>query len=102
MSLLRDQGNGAGGEATLCLTCAYSQVVQGYLQSQQVIVCRGVYPPWRVPFAVQKCTAHTERCAPHLEEMQQIAHVLVRGQRGKQVGFVTPDQYREMETDDEG
>lgn len=100
MSILREQSNGTGGEASLCLSCTYSQVVQGYLQSQQVIVCKCVYPPWRVPFAVRECSAHAKRCGPHWEEMQEIAHVLVRGQRGKQVGFVTPDQYREMQTED--
>ncbi len=101
MSEVQVPRNGSGGSESLCLTCAYSHVVQGFVESQQLIVCKCVYPPWKVAFAVRKCSGYANRCAPNVEEMREIAHVLVRGQRGKQVGFVTADQYRELEIEDE-
>jgi len=89
--------NGSAIEVPLCGTCTYGQIVQGFVESQQVTVCRRQYPPWPVPFPVRRCTGYLDCRQPDLEDMREVAHVLVRGQRGKQVGFVTPDRYREMQ-----
>ncbi|MGH9793438.1 MAG: hypothetical protein ACRD5G_01580 [Candidatus Acidiferrales bacterium] len=50
---------------------------------------------------MSECTAYVDRRQPDLYDMKEVAHVLVRGQRGKRVGFVTPDQYRELQTEND-
>lgn len=102
MTVLREERNGAIPEESLCFTCTHGLVVQGFLQNHRVTICLRVYDVWQVPFPVRKCSDYQDRRRCDLREMKEVAHVLVRGQRGKQVGFVTPDQYRELETDDEG
>jgi hypothetical protein len=101
MSVLREQRNGAGAEESLCLTCTNGQVIWGFRETQMQTLCYWGDPVREVPFPVRKCTAYHDRRRCDLREMKEVAHVLVRGQRGKQVGFVTPDQYRELQTDDE-
>jgi hypothetical protein len=64
-------------------------------------ICYWGSPIFVVPFPVRTCTGYRDRRRADLDDMKEVAHVLVRGQRGKQVGFVTPDQYRELQTDDE-
>lgn len=93
--------NGCGSDEPLCVTCSNGQVVQGYVQSQYVTICHRPFDPWLVPFPVRKCTEYEDRRRCDLKEMKEVAHVLVRGQRGKRVGFVTPDQYRELQTEND-
>jgi hypothetical protein len=93
--------NGAGLEHSLCASCTWGLTLQGHMDSQQLTLCHHPRYVFKVPFVVRQCSAFKDRRQPDLYDMKEVAHVLVRGQRGKQVGFVTPDQYREMETDDE-
>ena len=101
MSVLREQRNGSSGQESLCLTCTNGQVIWGFSETQVRTLCYWGYPITAVPFPVRKCTGYKDRRRADLDDMKEVAHVLVRGQRGKQVRFVTPDQYREIQTDDE-
>ena len=83
---------------SLCLTCTHGQVICGPQHSQQRTICHLPYPTVEVHFPVRFCTDHKDKRVPKLDDMKEVAHVLVRGQRGKRVGFVTPDQYRELQT----
>jgi hypothetical protein len=97
MSVLREQRNGSSAEESLCLTCTNGQVIWGFSETQVRTLCYWGYPITAVPFPVRKCTGYKDRRRADLDDMKEVAHVLVRGQRGKQVGFVTPDQYRDLQ-----
>lgn len=101
MTEIRILGNGFGAFDSLCTTCSMGMVVVGPSPSQHVTRCRWGEPTWEPPFAVSECTAYVDRRQPDLYDMKEVAHVLVRGQRGKRVGFVTPDQYRELQTEND-
>jgi len=96
----RDPRNGSGEQESLCLTCSNGRVIWGFRETQMQSLCYWGEPVREVPFPVRKCTAYLDRRRCDLREMKEVAHVLARGQRGKRVGFVTPDQYRESQDED--
>ena len=101
MSEIRVLGNGFGAPESLCVTCSRGLVAVGASPNQHITLCCWGQPNWEPPFPVRECTAYIDRRQPGLYDMEEVAHILVRGQRGKQVGFVTPDQYRELKKENE-
>jgi len=93
--------SGSRQPESLCTTCVSGHVVSGYQETHQITICHLPSEPLVIRFPVRLCTDYRDRRKPSLNDMKEVAHVLVRGQRGKQVGFVTPDQYREMETEND-
>lgn len=47
-----------GARKSLCATCVYSHVVQGYERGEEITACGYSFPPRDILFAVRECTDH--------------------------------------------
>jgi hypothetical protein len=75
---------------SLCDSCIYGMVVNGYRESQEVVVCNVNTPAMRVTFPVAKCTGYVDRTRESLYEMRQIAWTIADRGPKRAAGFVRP------------
>ena len=94
-----------GGKAptgeSLCLSCAYAQVVQGHAESERKVLC--IYSrshPQAIGFAVKNCTAYVHRNHTSLWDMEKVAWILLTKKAGRTSGFVSPGEFRKIEGED--
>lgn len=74
---------------SLCATCRYANIVEGHEERERLFEC-GQMPDHSQPrFRVRSCTNYSDRRAPTLSAMMDVAWVL-RTDRGRtrQMGFV--------------
>src|SRR5262249_45767889 len=69
--------------------------------SQVEFYCGSTYPERRVPFLVAECSAYDDKRIASKHDMEKIAWILVTKTAGRSIGFVTAEQFREMEGDEE-
>jgi hypothetical protein len=86
---------------TLCTTCRSARVVKGYRAGEMEVFCGASYPERRVRFLVAECTAYDDTRIVSRCDMEKIAWILVTKTAGRSIGFVTAEQFREMEGDEE-
>lgn len=89
------------GLEPLCSTCRFARIVKGFSASQIEFYCGASYPERRVPFLVAECSAYDDTRIVSRRDMEKIAWILVTKTAGRSIGFVTAEQFREMEGDDE-
>ena len=63
MSVIRWKSFGAGRKASLCASCVWGTVRNGYRRGEVEAFCRLVGPNGLVPFAVRDCTGYADRPA---------------------------------------
>jgi len=51
-------------------------------------------------FPVSECSSYDDRGVPSRWDMEQIAWILVTKKAGRNIGFVTAKQFREIEDED--
>lgn len=89
------------GTASKCTTCTHAHVVEGYRESEIIVMC--TYASYdralMIPFRVKSCTNHEDRAKPTWSQMQKLAIPLSDAVR-KPAGFLG-DRAAEKETDDE-
>lgn len=87
---------------SLCQTCTYAHIVQGYAESEQLVSCSS--RRWSRPeverFAVKQCSDYVHRNHAGLCQMEKIAWVLLTKKAGRTPGFVTPREFKEIEGED--
>jgi len=64
MSVIRWKSFGAGREASLCVSCVWGTVRQGYRSGEVEAFCRLVGPNGLVPFPVRECTGYADGRVP--------------------------------------
>jgi hypothetical protein len=89
------------GLEPLCSTCRSARVVKGFSASQVEFYCGASYPERHVPFLVAECSAYDDKRIVSKIDMERIAWILVTKTAGRSIGFVTADQFREMQGDEE-
>lgn len=83
---------------SLCKTCLYALVRNGFAETQEETICNANYEtPVRIRYAIAKCTGYVNRSLPTLYSMEKIAWILVTKESTKQVGFVTNKEFRKIE-----
>ena len=85
---------------TLCTTCRSARIVKGYRAGEMDVFCGASYPERRVRFLVAECSAYDDTRIVSRRDMEKIAWILVTKTEGRSIGFVTAEQFQEMEGDD--
>jgi hypothetical protein len=93
-------GKAPAGES-LCQSCTYAHITQGYAESQRKVMCTySRAHPQPIGFDVKDCTAYVHRNQANLWDMEKIAWILLTKKAGRSTGFVTPGEFREIEGED--
>ena len=64
------------GNASLCHSCRFGHIQQGYAPSEEQVRCGYLDPTRLVLFAVRTCTDFTSRNEQTLYEMKKVAYIL--------------------------
>jgi hypothetical protein len=89
MSLRKVYGGTPIGTESRCDTCTHARIIQGYAESERIVICTGMYDPIRIPFKVMQCTDYEDRRLPDYENMKEIAWQIRAKDAGSVAGFVT-------------
>jgi len=84
---------------SLCDTCFRSLVVQGYRESEKVVICQATWPEKQVLFPVRECSTSEDKGRQTLRQMEDIAWTPVPRGPKRQAGFVAPGDRNECERD---
>src|SRR5262245_19845311 len=84
------------GNGSMCDSCSYAQVVKGYAESEKITICTYTCEPFPILFQVSECTSYVNRNLPAVEEMKQIAWMLRSKKAGREAGFLTAEQNRQL------
>jgi len=72
-----------------CYSCMHAHVVKGYRESDELVVCRSLYPERPIAFPVRECSSYSEVKRLTLKQMEETAWILT--ERGKRTtGFGSP------------
>jgi hypothetical protein len=83
---------------SLCKTCSYALVRNGFAESQEETICSANYEmPVRIRYPIARCTRYVNRSLPSLYSMEKIAWILVTKESTKQVGFISNKEFRKIE-----
>jgi hypothetical protein len=90
------------GNAHLCKSCNWGQVVAGYRESDLLVICMNTNPNIVVPFTVFDCSEFSDKRKPTWDEMEKLA-IAVEPVRisAKTRGFGTVTRIRMDEDEDE-
>jgi len=102
MVTIRVQDGTPESHGTLCTTCRSARIVKGYRAGEMDIFCGASYPERRVRFLVAECSAYDDTRIVSRSDMEKIAWILVTKAAGRSIGFVTAEQFQEMEDGDQG
>lgn len=83
----------------LCRSCLNAQVIEGYRESEVVVLCGAPYRELIIPFKVRECSAYTDRNKPSWEQMEKLAIDVLPLSSAKPVGFRAHEAVREEEED---
>ena len=61
------------GSESRCDTCTHANVIQGYAESERIVLCGAVEPSMRVPFKVAECSTYEDKRLPCYWQMEKIA-----------------------------
>jgi hypothetical protein len=61
------------GNKHLCKRCSWSQIVNGYRESDLLVVCTNTNPNMVVPFTVFDCSEFSDKHKPTWEQMNKLA-----------------------------
>lgn len=79
----------------LCESCVNAHIERGYRESEALIVCQATWPQHRVQFRVRECSGYVETKRQDLEQMREMAWLLMP-RNGKRVeGFIAPREVPE-------
>jgi len=76
------------GNESRCDTCANARIIQGYSESERIVICVGLFDEFRVSFKVMQCTMYEDRRLPDFDEMKEIAWQIRSQSAGNTAGFV--------------
>jgi len=99
MSLRKVYGGTPAGNDSRCDTCVYARIIQGYAESERIVICAGVHPRIQITFKVSQCTNYEDRRLPSYGQMQSIAWELRSKSAGHEAGFVKPERPADWDED---
>jgi hypothetical protein len=89
------------GNRSLCQSCTNCTHIKGYAPSQEIIICQAVFEnPMRMTFPVYECNSYYKQTDTKLKDMEKDAWIL-NIKRGRVMGFITGDQFKEDNPDKE-
>lgn len=87
------------GCESLCRTCTRGHIITGFRATEEEVFCRTFYIEREIRFPVRECTFYEDKRLASKEEMEQIAWILRTDTPRRRVGFVSPEQIREIEAE---
>lgn len=88
MSLRKVYGGTPVGNESRCDTCTYAGIIQGYAESERIVLCGRRDETLRVPFNVMSCSDYLDKRVPALWELKQIAWDIHPKAHDPRAGFV--------------
>jgi hypothetical protein len=88
MSYRKIYGGTPVGNESRCDTCTQARIIQGYAESERIVLCDAAYPPIRLLFSVRQCSMYEDKRLPDFDDMEEIAWPLISKSAGSQAGFV--------------
>ncbi len=76
------------GTESRCDTCTHARIIQGYAESERIVMCVGMFDQIRVPFRVMHCTMYEDKRLPDFEQMKEVAWQIRTKSAGHAAGFV--------------
>lgn len=73
MSKLNVKNGTPVGNAHLCRSCTWAQMISGYRESDLLVICTNVSPNLVVPFVVLDCSAFSDKFKPTWDQMSKLA-----------------------------
>lgn len=52
---------GCAGRHSLCDTCVHARVIRGHSQNEEITLCKRLYEPIVIPFAVKECADYLQK-----------------------------------------
>lgn len=101
MSLRKVYGGTPVGNESRCDTCVYARIIQGYAESERLVLCAAVHPRIQITFKVMQCTDYEDRRMPSYPDMKEIAWQLRSKSAGHEAGFVKPGDLADLDDEDE-
>src|SRR5215472_13071206 len=101
MSLRKVYGGTPVGSESRCDTCAHGRIIQGYAESERIVLCTSLFDPIRIPFKVMQCTDYEDRRLPSYSDMKEIAWHIRSKSAGHEAGFVTVEALQDSEEHEE-
>jgi hypothetical protein len=98
MSYRKIYGGTPVGNESRCDTCTQARIIQGYAESERIVLCDAAYPPIRVPFSVRQCSMYEDKRLPDFDDMEEIAWPLISKSAGNRAGFVLVSDVRKAPT----
>jgi hypothetical protein len=97
MVTIKIKGGTPQGSGTLCQTCSYGHLIKGFRATEEEVFCRYFYLEREIRFPVSECTFYEDRRLASKKEMEDIAWILRTDMPRRRVGFISPEQLREIE-----
>ena len=101
MSLRKVYGGTPVGSESRCDTCVHARIIQGYAESERIVLCTSLYDPIRIPFKVMQCTDYEDRRLPSYADMKEIAWQIRSKSAGHEAGFVTVEALKNSQEQEE-
>ena len=99
MVTIKVKGGTPEGSESLCRTCSRAHIIKGFCASEEEVFCRYFYIEREIRFPVSECTFYEDKRLASKEEMEQIAWILRTDMPRRRVGFISPEQLREIEAE---
>lgn len=99
MVTIKVKGGTPQGSETLCRTCSYGHIIKGFRATEEEVFCRYFYLEREIHFPVSECTFYEDRRLASKREMEEIAWILRTDMPRRRVGFISPEQLREIEAE---
>ena len=97
MVTIKVKGGTPQGCDSLCWTCTHGHIIKGFRATEEEVFCRFFYIEREIRFPVSQCTFYEDRRLASKREMEEIAWILRTDTPRRRVGFVSPEQIREIE-----
>ncbi|HET7870865.1 MAG TPA: hypothetical protein VFL42_00015 [Terriglobales bacterium] len=102
MSIRKVYGGTPVGNESRCDTCSHARIIQGYAESERIVICVGPFDQVRVPFKVMSCTMYDDKRLPDYEQLRQIAWDVRAMSAGARAGFVLASEIEEHPKPEQG
>jgi len=99
MVSIKVKGGTPQGCESLCRTCSHGHIIKGFSVSQEEVFCRFFFIEREIRFPVMECTFYEDRRLASKKEMEEIAWILRTDMPRRRVGFISPEQLREIEAE---
>jgi len=99
MVTIKVKGGTPQGCESLCRTCSHGHIIKGFCATQEEAFCRYFYLEREIHFPVSACTFYEDRRLASKKEMEDIAWILRTDMPRRRVGFISPEQFREVEAE---